>query len=70
MAMSISPPRWAPGSMGGGYTSGSYVGSVGALGTSFGRQAEGRERELEAKYVKDFTCCNRQLSGLHELLEQ
>jgi hypothetical protein len=56
--------------MGGGYTSGSYVGSVGALGTSFGRQAEGRERELEAKYVKDFTCCNRQLSGLHELLEQ
>lgn len=49
----------------------SFVGSMsGTLGTSFGRQAEGRERELEAKYVKDFTCCGRQLSGLHELLEQ
>lgn len=69
MAMSISPPRWQPGSLG-GFGSGSFVGSVGQLGTSFGRQAEGRERELEAKYVKDFTCCGRQLSGLHELLEQ
>jgi hypothetical protein len=56
--------------MGGGFGGGSFVGSVGALGTSFGRQVEGRERELEAKYVKDFTCCGRQLSGLHELLEQ
>jgi transcription factor SFP1 len=37
------------------------------MGTSFGRE---RDRELEAKYVRDFTCCNRQLNGLHELLEQ
>ncbi|WOO84469.1 Zinc finger protein sfp1 [Vanrija pseudolonga] len=69
MAMSISPPRWQPGSMGNGFGGGSFVGSVGALGTSYGRQAEGRERELEAKYVRDFTCCGRQLLGLHELLE-
>ncbi|KAL7424082.1 hypothetical protein Q5752_001667 [Cryptotrichosporon argae] len=53
----------------GGFGSGSFVGSVGAFGTSFGRQAEGRERELEAKYVRDFTCCGKQLGGLHELLE-
>lgn len=54
----------------GGFGSGSFVGSVGALGTSFGRTADSRDRELEAKYVKDFTCCGKQLSGLHELLEQ
>ncbi len=70
MAMSISPPRWGgPGSLG-GFGSGSFVGSVGALGTSFGRNADSRQREIEASFVKDLTCCGRQLSGLHELLEQ
>jgi transcription factor SFP1 len=64
--MSISPPHWAPGKAPWG-TSGSYVGSLGAMGASFGRE---RDRELEAKYVKDFSCCARQLNGLHELLEQ
>jgi hypothetical protein len=69
MAMSISPPRWGgPGSLG-GFGSGSFVGSVGALGTSFGRNADSRQREIEASFVKDLTCCGRQLSGLHELLE-
>jgi transcription factor SFP1 len=62
--MSISPPRWGVGSIG----SGSHVGSL--FGTSFGREREGRERDLEAKYVKDFACCGRQLNGLHDLLEQ
>lgn len=64
--MSISPPHWAPNNTPWG-TSGSFVGSLGALGTSFGRE---RDRELEAKYVQDFTCCGRQLNGLHDLLEQ
>ncbi|WVQ98764.1 hypothetical protein IAU59_005895 [Kwoniella sp. CBS 9459] len=64
MGMSISPPHW--GSLG----SGSFVGSVGgAFGTSLNREREGRERELEAKYVRDFTCCGKKLNGLHELLE-
>ena len=63
--MSISPPHWVPGNA--PWASGSYVGSFGALGTSFGRE---RDRELEAKYVRDFTCCGRQLNGLHDLLEQ
>ncbi|BEI81144.1 hypothetical protein CcaverHIS002_0203040 [Cutaneotrichosporon cavernicola] len=69
MAMSISPPRWGgPGSLG-GFGGGSFVGSVGALGTSYGRNADSRQREIEASFVKDLTCCGRQLSGLHELLE-
>ncbi|WVF72187.1 hypothetical protein IAT40_006999 [Kwoniella sp. CBS 6097] len=63
MGMSISPPHW--GSLG----SGSFVGSVGAFGTSLNREREGRERELEAKYVRDFSCCGKKLNGLHELLE-
>ncbi|WWD15952.1 hypothetical protein CI109_100376 [Kwoniella shandongensis] len=63
MGMSISPPHW--GSLG----SGSFVGSVGAFGTSLNREREGRERELEARYVRDFSCCGRRLNGLHELLE-
>lgn len=29
-----------------------------------------RSRELEAKFVKDFTCCGLRLNGLHDLLEQ
>lgn len=53
------------GSYGGG--AGSFVGSLGQLGTSFGRE---RDRELEAKYVRDFFCCGKQLNGMHELLEQ
>ncbi|ORX39909.1 hypothetical protein BD324DRAFT_242570 [Kockovaella imperatae] len=73
LGMSVSPPRWVTGGnagwggpppMYGG--SGSYVGSIGALGTSFGQE---RDRELEARYVRDFACCGRQLNGLHELLE-
>lgn len=28
-----------------------------------------RSRELEAKFVKDFTCCGLRLNGLHDLLE-
>ncbi|KAK8869774.1 hypothetical protein IAR55_000342 [Kwoniella newhampshirensis] len=63
MGMSISPPHW--GSLG----SGSFVGSVGAFGTSLNREREGRERELEARYVRDFSCCGKRLNGLHELLE-
>ncbi len=66
LGMSVSPPHWVPGNAPWGQ-SGSFVGSVGALGASFGRE---RDRELEAKYVRDFACCGRQLSGLHELLEQ
>ncbi len=66
LGMSVSPPHWVPGNAPWG-TSGSYVDSLGALGASFGRE---RDRELEAKYVKDFNCCGRQLNGLHELLEQ
>lgn len=52
------------GAFGGG---GSYVGSLGALGTSFGRE---RDRQLEAQYVTDFECCGRRLKSLHELLDQ
>ncbi|OCF35483.1 hypothetical protein I317_04889 [Kwoniella heveanensis CBS 569] len=63
MGMSISPPHW------GSFGSGSFVGSVGAFGTSLNREREGRERELEAKYVRDFSCCGKKLNGLHELLE-
>ncbi|TYJ57221.1 hypothetical protein B9479_002136 [Cryptococcus floricola] len=65
LGMSISPPHW--GSLG----SGSFVGSLGnpALSTSLNREREGRERELEARYVKDFDCCGKKLNGLHELLE-
>ncbi|OXG86401.1 hypothetical protein C348_01165 [Cryptococcus neoformans Gb118] len=63
LGMSISPPNW--GSLG----SGSFVGSMGAFGTSLNREREGRERELEARYVKDFSCCGKRLNGLHELLE-
>lgn len=66
LGMSVSPPHWVPGNAPWASSS-SYVGSMGALGTSFGRE---REREIEAKYVRDFTCCGRQLNGLHELLEQ
>lgn len=62
MGMSMSPPRWQ-----GWGGSGSFVGSLGALGTSFGRD---RDREMEARYVRDFSCCGKQLGGLHELLEQ
>lgn len=57
---------------GGGYGSigsGSYVGSLG-FGTSFSREWEGRERDLEMRYVRDFSCCGKQLTGLHSLLEQ
>lgn len=46
---------------------GSFIGSLGQMGQSFGRE---RDRELEARYVRDFSCCGRQLNGLHELLEQ
>lgn len=46
------------------------MGSMGAFGTSLNREREGRERELEARYVKDFSCCGKRLNGLHELLEQ
>jgi hypothetical protein len=53
------------GAVGGGM--GSFVGSLGQMGQSFGRE---RDRELEARYVRDFSCCGRQLNGLHELLEQ
>ncbi|WVO12878.1 hypothetical protein L204_100486 [Cryptococcus depauperatus] len=63
MGMSISPPHW--GSLG----SGSFVGSMGVFGTSLIKEREGRERELEARYVKDFSCCGKKLNGLHELLE-
>jgi hypothetical protein len=48
---------------------GSYVGSYGAgmLGTSFGRE---RDREIEARWGKEFWCCGRNFGGMHELLEQ
>jgi len=46
--------------------SGSYAGSLGVMGTSLGKD---RDRELDAAYTRDFTCCGKQLSGLHELLE-
>ncbi|WWC61074.1 uncharacterized protein I303_103652 [Kwoniella dejecticola CBS 10117] len=59
MGMSISPPHW--GSLG----SGSFVGSMGQFGTSL----NSRDRELEARYVRDFSCCGKKLNGLHELLE-
>jgi transcription factor SFP1 len=66
LGMSISPPHWA--NMGSGWGGpGSFVGSLGAMGTSFGRD---RDREMEARYVRDFSCCGKQLGGLHELLEQ
>jgi type II secretory pathway pseudopilin PulG len=29
-----------------------------------------RSRELEKRYVRDFTCCGLKLGGLHDLLEQ
>ncbi|WWC89996.1 uncharacterized protein L201_004926 [Kwoniella dendrophila CBS 6074] len=60
MGMSISPPHW--GSLG----SGSFVGS---MGHQFGTSMNSRNRELEARYVRDFSCCGRKLNGLHELLE-
>ena len=66
LGMSISPPHWVAGNTLAG-TPGSFGGSLGAMGTSFGRE---RDRELEAKYVKDFQCCGKELDGLHELLEQ
>lgn len=61
LGMSMSPPRWQ-----GWGGAGSMVGSLGAMGTSFGRD---RDREMEARYVRDFSCCGKQLGGLHELLE-
>ena len=74
LGMSVSPPHWPPNNnalwgQSGGFVggTGSFAGSIGALGTSFGQD---RDRELEARYVKDFACCGRQLNGLHELLEQ
>lgn len=79
--MSISPPNWgnpwtsgrgsisggAFGGAGAGGGVGSFVGSLGALGTSFGRE---RDRQLEAKWGKEFWCCGKQFSGLHEFMEQ
>lgn len=64
--MSMSPPRWGNAGQGWGGP-GSFVGSLGAMGSSFGRD---RDREMEARYVRDFSCCGKQLGGLHELLEQ
>jgi len=66
MGMSMSPPRWHNQGQGWGGP-GSFVGSLGAMGSSFGRD---RDREMEARYVRDFSCCGKQLGGLHELLEQ
>lgn len=66
LGMSMSPPHWGGHGHGWG-GSGSFVGSLGAMGTSFGRD---RDREMEARYVRDFSCCGKQLGGLHELLEQ
>lgn len=84
MGMSISP-HYANGFGGAGagsYTNfGSYMhqGSVGGPGwggagmrgrqESFGAAGD-RSRELEAKFVRDFTCCGLRLGGLHDLLEQ
>lgn len=78
--MSISPPNWGNPWSGGGRGSfsggaggggmgfaGSFVGSLGALGTSFGRE---RDRQLEAKWGKEFWCCGKQFTGLHEFMEQ
>lgn len=62
----MSPPRWNNQGQGWGGP-GSFVGSLGAMGSSFGRD---RDREMEARYVRDFSCCGKQLGGLHELLEQ
>jgi transcription factor SFP1 len=77
MAMSISPPHWAGSSGRWGTTAppGSYVGSLGMLGSSMGRDfgtsfGRERDRELEATYVRDFSCCGKRLRSLHELLEQ
>ncbi|KAK6902998.1 hypothetical protein I203_108259 [Kwoniella mangroviensis CBS 8507] len=64
MGMSISPPHWASGSVG----SASYVESMGNFG-GLGTSLNSRDRELEARYVKDFSCCGKKLNGLHELLE-
>jgi hypothetical protein len=62
----MSPPRWN--GMGQSWGApGSFVGSMGQMGTSYGRD---RDREMEARYVRDFSCCGKQLGGLHELLEQ
>lgn len=66
LGMSVSPPHWVSGNAP-WPGSGSFVGSFGALGTSFGRE---RDREIEARYVRDFACCGRQLNGMHDLLEQ
>jgi transcription factor SFP1 len=66
MGMSMSPPRWHNQGQGWGGP-GSFVGSLGGMGSSFGRD---RDREMEARYVRDFSCCGKQLGGLHELLEQ
>lgn len=66
LGMSMSPPRWN--GMGQSWGApGSFVGSLGQMGTSYGRD---RDREMEARYVRDFSCCGKQLGGLHELLEQ
>ena len=69
--MSVSPPHWPPNNaswgQSGGFVgaNGSFVGSIGALGSSFGQD---RDRELEARYVKDFACCGRQLNGLARVI--
>ena len=81
MSMSISPPNWnwsmpgqggvgsygANGYIGGG--NGSFVGSYGGnmMGTSFGRE---RDRELEARWGREFVCCGANFGGMHQLLEQ
>ena len=83
MSMSISPPNWnwampgmggvGPGSYGAnGYIAGgngSFVGSYGGnmMGTSFGRE---RDRELEARWGREFVCCGNNFGGMHQLLEQ
>ncbi|ORY27159.1 hypothetical protein BCR39DRAFT_538599 [Naematelia encephala] len=64
--MSVSPPHWQQNAAPAWGPAGSFGGSLGALGTSFGRE---RDRELEARYVQDLACCGKQLNGMHELLE-
>lgn len=41
----------------------------GGPGAAWGVGGE-RSRELEKRYVRDFTCCGLKLGGLHDLLEQ
>jgi transcription factor SFP1 len=68
---SMTDPQIGPGPAGSSVNSamlhGFGSGNQGIWGVGVGGE---RSRELEKRYVRDFTCCGLKLGGLHDLLEQ